>query len=84
MVMGIDPRQLAAIQGVSKHIRGIITVNYKAKEVELLLKTDDAEAAKLISSLLSQFANALAQQLSSFFAITGEIVEVGKPGAEEA
>jgi len=32
----------------------------------------------LIPNLLDQFSTALAQQLSSFFAIQGEIVEIGK------
>ena len=79
MVFGIDPTKLAAIQEVSKFIKAVIKVDYKARSVELTLSATDPEAAKLIDSLVDQLSSALAQQLSAFFAIDGEIVEVGEP-----
>ncbi len=82
MVMGIDPRKIAAVQEVSKFIKGVITVNYEANTFKLKLSTMNPESAKIIDSLLDQFSGALAQQLSAFFAIDGEIVEVGKPSEE--
>ncbi len=79
MVLGVDPRKLAAMQKVSKFIKAQIAINYAEKKVELVFSSKDAEAAKLIDSLLDQFSGGLAQQLSAFFSIDGEITEIGKP-----
>ncbi len=79
MVFGVDPRKLAAMQKVSKFIKAEIKVDYVEKRVELAFSSKDPEAVKLLDSLLEQFSGGLAQQLSAFFAIEGEITEVGKP-----
>jgi len=77
-MMGIDPKQLAQMQAVSKDIQGVINVDYKGGTVMVTLSSDVPEAKALVPQLLEQFSSALAQQLSSFFAIKGEIVETGK------
>lgn len=81
MVMGIDPKKLAAVQEISKHINASIELNFKTEQVILSLVSDVPEAKAAIPDLLEQFTNGLATQLSSFFAIKGEIEQVGaKPG----
>lgn len=79
MVMGVDPHKMAEIQSVSRHIKGAIRVDYKTNQVIISLSSSEPAAAAMIPSLLDNFSGALAQQLSSFFAIEGEITEVGKP-----
>lgn len=81
MFGGVDPAQLARMQQVSKNVSGKILINYPAGTVTLTLTTADPEAAKIVPGLLEQFGTALSTQLGAFFAITGEIVEKGKPGA---
>lgn len=76
--MGIDPAKMAAMQEVSKHITALIRVDYKERTVNVCLSTTNEEASTIIPSLLSQFANSLAQQFSTMFAMKGEIVEVNK------
>lgn len=80
---GVDPRQLAQVQAVSKDIKAVIRVNYMENVMQLSLSSETSEGQAFIPQLLEQFSNALAQQLSSFFAIQGEIVEVREPSAEE-
>jgi len=82
MGMGVKPEQIAKVQAVSKLIKGLIRINYPENTVQLILSSDMEDAKKLIPGMMSQFAENLAVQLSSFFAIQGEIVEVGK--SEEA
>lgn len=78
--MGVDPTKMAEMQKVSQHIIGKITVDYKVRTVTIQMSSSVPEAVALIPELLSQFSGALATQLSSFFAIKGEIVEINKPG----
>ncbi len=78
MVMGIDPAKMAEMQKVSQFIKGAIRVNYKEQYVKVELTSEDTDAQALIPQLLEQFSSALAVQLSSFFAIQGEIIETGK------
>lgn len=75
----IDPKQLAQFQELSKNITATITVNYRENSALLVMSTQDPKASQLIPKLLEQFAQGLAMQMSSFMAIQGEIVEVGKP-----
>ena len=77
--MGVDPEKMMAMQRVSQFINSVIRVDYKAKTVTVSMASDHSEAAALIPGLLDQFSTALATQLSSIFAIKGEIVEVNKP-----
>ena len=77
-MMGIDPKQMAAMQEVSKFIKGVIRVDYNDNTMQVAFSSDMQNAAALIPNLLEQFSTALATQLSSFFAIKGEIIEIGK------
>ena len=77
--MGVDPAQVIEMQKVSQYITAELKIDYTEKSVVIKLDSDVAEAAALIPQLLSQFTDALAQQLNSFFAITCKIIEVNKP-----
>ncbi len=77
--MGADPAQLAAVQKVSQYIKGKIKIDYKENSVTVSLSSEVQEAINLLPELVGQLGTALATQLSSFFAIKGEIVEVSKP-----
>jgi len=77
-MMGLDPKQMAAMQEVSKFIKGVIRVDYNDNTMQVAFSSDMQNAAALIPNLLEQFSTALATQLSSFFAIKGEIIEIGK------
>lgn len=78
MVLGINPEQLKKVQAVSQHISAVITANYNEQTVNLKLSADSPEAQGLVDNLIQQFADALAMQLSSFFAIKGELIDIGK------
>ena len=77
-MMGLDPKQMAAMQEVSKFIKGVIRVDYNDNTMQIAFSSDMPNAAALIPNLLDQFSTALATQLSSFFSIKGEIIEIGK------
>lgn len=77
-MMGLDPKQMAAMQEVSKFIKGVIRVDYNDNTMSITFSSDMQNAAALIPNLLDQFSTALATQLSSFFSIKGEIIEIGK------
>lgn len=77
--MGVDPAKMAEMQKISQHIDGVIRIDYAARSVTLTLSSVVPEAVALLPDLVSQLGGALAQQLSAFFAIKGEIVEVNKP-----
>ncbi len=69
---------MAVMQEVSKFIKGVIRVDYNNNTMQITFSSDMPNAQALIPNLLDQFSTALATQLSSFFAIKGEIIEVGK------
>ncbi len=79
IMLGLDPAKIAAMQETSKHIKGVIRVDYKESTVSLKLSSTVPEAEVIIPDLASQLAGALAQQLQAFFAIEGEIIETNKP-----
>jgi len=74
--IGLDPQKLLEVQRITQFITGSIEVDAEAGKIELILTTDNPEAALVIPSLVSQFADQLATQLSSFFMIKGGIIEV--------
>jgi len=78
MMPSINPQDLQKVQEFSKHITGEIRVDYSDCSVKLTLKTNNEQSKIIIPNLLSQFSENLATQMSSFFAIDGEIVEVNK------
>lgn len=77
-MLGIDPTKLAQTQAVTKNIAGVIVVDYAKKLVELRFSTTDPAAAQVLPGLMEQFSRALAQQLNTFFAIQGKIIEKGR------
>lgn len=77
-MLGLDPTKLAQMQAVSKNIKARIEIDYTTNVTTLAFTTDDPAAAALIPNLMEQFSGALATQLSTFFSITGELVETGK------
>jgi len=77
--MGLDPAKMAAMQEISQYINGVIKINRSEKSVTLTLSSSNEEAKKILPDLVDQLGAALAQQLQAFFAIKGEIVDVGKP-----
>jgi len=79
MLGGLNPEQMAKVQAVSGKIKAGIKVDYYNNTFALGLSSEDPEAAALIPNLIKQFSEALAQQLSTFFQIKGEIVETGSP-----
>ena len=78
MIMPIDPTTLAKAQQVGQHIESEIRIVYPENKVVISFSSDVGESEAFIPGLMEQFADALAAQLSSFFAIRGEIVEEGK------
>lgn len=77
--MGIDPQKMAQMQEVSRNISSVIRIDHAANTITVKMSSNEPQAIALIPSLIEQFARALAQQLSAFFAITGEIIDVNKP-----
>lgn len=78
MFPGIDPTRLAAVQQSTKDITGVIIVDYKVNSVLLELSPHSERASEAMSGLLESFSRTLAQQLESFFAIRGKIIERNK------
>jgi len=78
MMPGVDPQKLAQVQQVSQYIKGEIVIDYNDGTVTIKMLSDNQQAVQMIPGLLGQFAEGLAVQLQSFFAIKGEIIEVGK------
>ena len=78
MIPGIDPQKLAQVQQTSRYIKGHIVINYTEGSVTIKMSSDNPQAKQMISTLLDQFAEGLAAQLQTFFAIEGEIEEIGK------
>jgi len=77
-MLGVDPVKLAQTQEITKNITGVITTDYKESSLLIAFSTTDKAAKEALPELLQTFTNALAQQLGSFFAITGKIIEKNK------
>lgn len=78
MMPGVDPQKLAQVQQFSQYIKAEIVINYNVGTVTIKMFSDNQQSVQMIPGLLSQLAEGLAVQLQSFFAIQGEIIEVGK------
>ena len=76
----MDPEKMKQVQQTSGLIRGEIRVDHKENTINLAFKTESPEAKEMLKRLLPQFSEALAQQLSAFFNIRGEIIDVNKAG----
>lgn len=75
MMLGVDPNQLAQIQAVTKNLKAQIVVSRNKLELTVVTAAPDVVADQsVIQQLVDSLATSLAQQLSSFFAIQGELV----------
>ncbi len=83
MVLPVNPEHLKAVQAVSHHIKGKITIDHGAPSVLVVLSTENEEAKLLLPNLVAQLGDALAVQLTTYFAIDGEIVNKNRPGPPE-
>lgn len=72
-----DPKQLANVQLVTKDIKGTIICDYKTNTLTIRLATQDPSVTPIAHDLLEQLTQQLAMQLNAFFAIKGEITQVG-------
>lgn len=81
MFAGVDPAKLAQAQEYGQHVKAQIRTDYDKDKVEILFSTEVPGIEEFIKQILEQFSSVLAAQLTAYFAIRGEIVEVGKPGA---
>lgn len=79
----VDPKKIAQMQAVSQYIKGLIRIDYKENSIHVTMTSEHPEAAVLVPELIGQLGEALAQQLSAFFAIKGEIIEVNKPSEKQ-
>ena len=73
----IDPALLKKAQTIGQHISGKIVVNYDDNTVTLDLAATTPESRAMLPTFIDKLAESMASQLGSFFAIKGEIVEVG-------
>lgn len=76
-MMPVDPEQLAKAQELGQHVKATIQTDYNEKTVIVMFVGDSPEIEGFIDQLLKQFSVSLATQLSSFFNISGEIIEEG-------
>ena len=72
----IDQKKMQQVQQISQNIKGEITVNYIKNTINLKFIPNDDQSEQFVKSLLPQFSETLATQLSTFFKIKGEIIEV--------
>lgn len=82
MLGGVDPKRLAMVQDLAKGVSAEIEVDYAKKSMKLVFSTTDEKANAVVDYLVEQFPENMAKQLSSFFGIRGEIVEINKPKKE--
>jgi hypothetical protein len=76
--MKIDNEQMKEGQQVSGLVNAEVKILHKEHEIHLKLTPTSPESEKFVKNFLSQFAETMATQLSAFFNIKGEIVDVGK------
>jgi len=78
MTTNIDPKKMAEVQQTSSRINAEIRILHKEHEIHLKLTPTTPESMSFVKGFLPQFAETMANQLNAFFAIKGEIVDVGK------
>jgi len=78
MLGGMDPKKMAEVQQTSSKINAEVRILHKEHEIHLKLIPTDPGSLNFVSTFLPQFAETMANQLSSFFSIKGEIIDVGK------
>lgn len=78
MTSNMDPEKLAEVQKTSSRINATIRILHAEHEIRLKLVPTTPESMNFVKRFLPQFAETMAAQLSAFFEIKGEIIDVGK------
>lgn len=78
MTSQLDPEKLAEVQKTSGQINAEMRILHKEHEIHLKLIPTSPESLNFVKTFLPQFAATMANQLSAFFSIRGEIIDVGK------
>lgn len=78
MTSSIDPKKMAEVQKTSGRINAEVRILHKTHEIHLKLTPTSPESLTFVKTFLPQFAETMATQLSAFFSIKGEIIDVGK------
>lgn len=78
MFPNVDPEQLRQAQIVGSKINCAVRIQYDKDTIQIMFHAVEPDAKTFIVRLLEQFGLSLAEQLSTFFAIKGEILETGK------
>ncbi len=78
MFGNMDPEQMARVRETSAQVTAQIKIDHKEHEIHLKLIPTTPETFNFVSKFIPGFAETIATQLSSFFNIKGEIIDVGK------
>ena len=78
MTSSIDPEKMAEVQQTSSRINAEVRILHKEHEIHLKFVPTTPESMNFVKRFLPQFAETMATQLSAFFSIHGEIIDVGK------
>lgn len=78
MTGGLDPVKMAEVQQTSGLINAEIRILHKEHEIHIKLTPTTPESMNFVKTFVPQFAETVATQLSAFFNIRGEIIDVGK------
>ncbi len=78
MTSNIDPKKLAEVKNTSSRINAEIRIFHKTHEIHLKLTPTTPESTTFVKNFLPQFTETMATQLSAFFGIKGDIIDVGK------
>ena len=83
MLGGMDPKKMAKVKQTSSKINAEVRILHKEHEIHLKLVPTNPESLNFVKTFLPQFAETMANQLSAFFSIRGEIIDVGKDNVGE-
>ena len=78
MLENVDKEKMAEVQQTSSKINAEIRIMHEEHEIRLRLVPATPDSLSFVKTFLPQFAQTMASQLSAFFAIRGEIINVGK------
>lgn len=79
MFGNLDPQKMAEVQQVSGQINAELRIVHDEHEIRVKLIPTSPESLNFVKKFVPGFAETIAQQLSSFFNIRGEIIDVNKP-----
>lgn len=79
MMPNMDPQKMKEVQAVSGQINAEIRIVHPEHELRLKFIPTSPESMNFVKKFIPSFAETIAMQLSSFFSINGEIIDVDKP-----